>query len=174
MQLHVQLTLPREARYVPAIRGVAACLLAEVEAPDDAIDDIKLALSEACGNVVVHATGVDSYSVALTVRPDSCEVEVVDLGPGFVEPEVGMTSEAGMASATWMMSEADALDLQAEHGRGIGLIRALVDDLEFIRDDEATRVRLVKHWPGVGLASREPLRTGAAVASATEGAPLPG
>ncbi len=132
MQLHMQLRLPRDARYVAVMRRVAGSLLAEVNAPQDAVDDLQVAITEACGNVVRHASGVDDYSVHLAVDADGCEVEVVDLGPGFV----GAGSE---------------VHDDEEAGRGLSLIGALVDDLEFVREDAAMRVRLVKRWRELAL-----------------------
>ena len=132
MQLHVQLSLPRDARYVAVMRNVATCLLRDVDAPDHVVDDLRLAVTEACANVVVHAAGVDDYSVHLTVDEGGCEVEVVDLGPGFApdHPTAGVDEE---------------------DGRGLTLIRTLVDDLEFAREDTAMRVRLVKRWADLSL-----------------------
>ncbi len=132
MQLHMQLRLPRDARYVAVMRRVAGSLLAEVGAPADAVHDLEVAITEACGNVVRHASGVDDYSVHLAVDPHGCEVEVVDLGPGFVGAGTPVNDDE-------------------EDGRGLSLIGALVDDLEFVREDEAMRVRLVKRWRELAL-----------------------
>lgn len=131
MQLAMQLSLPRDARCVGMMRNVASCLLRDVEAPDEAVEDLRLAISEACANAVLHAQGVDDYWVSLVVDEDRCEVEVVDMGTALPEP-----AETGE---------------DAENGRGLSLIRALVDDLEFDRDDAATRLRLVKSWSDLRL-----------------------
>jgi anti-sigma regulatory factor (Ser/Thr protein kinase) len=40
----------------------------------------------------------------------------------------------------------DFLDTDAESGRGLFLMRALVDDFEFMREHDGTRLRLVKRW----------------------------
>lgn len=132
MQLHMQLRLPRDARYVTVMRRVAGSLLAEVDAPAEAVHDLQVAITEACGNVVRHANGVDDYSVHLAVDAEGCEVEVVDLGPGFVGAGAPVTGED-------------------EDGRGLALIGALVDELEFVREEEAMRVRLVKRWRELAL-----------------------
>jgi serine/threonine-protein kinase RsbW len=130
VQVHAQLSLPRDARYVGLLRAVAQSVLADLDAPLDASQDIQLALTEACGNVIRHATETAEYRVMLHVREDGCEVEVADSGPGFDPPDLS--------------SPPVAIDL--ESGRGVQLMNALVDDLEFHCDGDATRVRLVKHW----------------------------
>ncbi len=138
VRLTVHLSLPREARYVSVMRNVATCLLEDVDAPRDAVDDLRLALTEACANVVVHARGSADYSVTLTVDEESCEVEVVDLGPGFVPDDIHQPAA------------------HQEAGRGLPLIAALVDDLEFEREEAAMRVRLMKRWRNLALPSAAP------------------
>jgi serine/threonine-protein kinase RsbW len=137
-QIELQLNLPRDARYVSLLRSVAHSLLHGLDVPRDSIDDVTLALSEACNNVVRHARGTEQYGVQLTVAARTCEIEVCDLGPGLDSA----TAEA--AAAAYPSSE-------AEYGRGLPLIRALVDDLQFVRDHGTTTVRLVKRWDAVGL-----------------------
>jgi len=77
--------------------------------------------------VVRHARGTDEYEVRVEIGTGGCAIEVVDVGPGFGARVAPASSEA-------------------ESGRGLYLMRALMDDLEFVREDSQTRVRLVKHW----------------------------
>lgn len=132
MLVQMQLSLPRDASYVPVTRTVAHSLLETMGVPEDASADVQVALSEACANVVRHAGGLD-YSVALSVGPEGCEIEVLDNGPGIhVEGDGAVPVED-----------------DAEDGRGLFLMRALVDDFEFTSEDDGTRVRLIKRWPHV-------------------------
>lgn len=141
MLVRVQLTLPRDSSYVPVMRNVATCLLNDMRVPDDAQGDIQVAVSEACANVVRHAEGTFDYEVSLAIGPEGCEVEVADVGPAFDLPAAGG-------------SDPDP-DLDAEAGRGLLLMRALVDDFQFIRDDDVNTVRLTKRWDAL------PVLTGA-------------
>lgn len=134
----LQLSLPRDARFVGLLRNVAACVFADIGAPEAASDDIKLALTEACANAVRHAVGSDGYSVGLTIDADGCEIEVVDLGPGFDVPPADLDGVEP--------------DSETEAGRGVLLMQALMDDLQFSRQDSGTSVTLRKYWPEVGLA----------------------
>lgn len=131
MLVRVELTLPRDSSFVTVMRNMANSLLVDLRVPEEAIGDVQVAVSEACANVVRHAEGTFDYSVSLAIGPDGCEIEVADLGPGF---------ESVPASGA---------DVDAEDGRGLLLMRALVDDLEFIRDDATTRVRLIKRWNAI-------------------------
>ncbi|CAN5314855.1 ATP-binding protein [soil metagenome] len=125
----MHLSLPRDAQYVGVMRGVAGSLLEKTGVPREAIDDIQLAVGEACANAVNHAGPSKTYDVVLELDDDRCEVEVVDRGPGML---AGRESEP---------------DVLRESGRGLNLLQALVDDLQFTRRDDATRVRFTKGWP---------------------------
>lgn len=133
---NLNLSLPRDARYVGLLRNVTACIFEDLGAPTEAADDIELALTEACANAVRHAIGTAEYTVGVTIDADGCEIEVADLGPGFEPP----------------IDEGQDPDFDTETGRGLLLMRALVDDLEFTRHASAMSVLLRKRWPGMGLA----------------------
>ncbi|MBW3606200.1 MAG: ATP-binding protein [Actinobacteria bacterium] len=138
-QIELQLTLPRDARYVGVLRRVAESLLAGLDVPEESVDDVAVALSEACGNVIRHAEGTAEYGVQLSVTDDHCSIEVCDLGPGF-DP----------ATLDEMPAELDDVP-GAERGRGVPLLKALMDDLQFVREEDTTTVRLFKRWEAVGL-----------------------
>lgn len=140
-QIELQLSLPRDARYVSLLRRVTDSLLRDMDVPDETVDDVTVALSEACGNVIRHAEGTEEYGVRLSVGSTICEIEVCDLGPGF-DHEVLEEAES---------AESSAVAAAAEDGRGLLLLRALMDDLRFVSEDETTTVRLIKRWGGLGL-----------------------
>jgi len=139
-EIELRLTLPRDARYVSVLRNVAGSFLRGLDVPEESVDDVGIALSEACGNVIRHASGTDEYGVVLTVASESCEIEVFDLGPGFDRTALAAVGR-GSADRTFT----------AEDGRGLELLQALMDDLQFVRDADTTRVRLIKRWDAVGL-----------------------
>lgn len=135
MQLEMTVSLPRDARYVTVLRNVASSMLQVSSAPREAIDDIELAISEACANVIRHATGTEEYSVSLHVDTSGCLIEVTDLGPGFGHAEA---VQAGLQPVP-----------EAEAGRGLYLMRVLVDDLAFSRTDSQMKVQFTKRWPSL-------------------------
>jgi len=137
--LKVELSLPRDASYVPLMRHVANFLLQHMHVPQDAVDDIQVVVSEACANVVRHAQGINVYSVTLAIDEEGCEVVVADLGADFRLPASG--------------EAAPEAESESETGRGIQLMRALVDDLQFLRQDDQTRVELRKRWARLPVAT---------------------
>lgn len=133
MLVAMDLTLPRDARYVGTMRALAECVLTDLRVPEDAIDDVRVAVTEACANAVRHAVDSVEYTVSLRVAGDGCEIEIVDVGPGF-DP---------------LGAELGDFDPEAETGRGLYLVRALIDDLDYRRVDGRTHVTLTKRWPSV-------------------------
>lgn len=121
------LRLPRDRVSVPVARHLAAYTLREVGADAADVADVELALTEACTNVLDHAGPGDAYDVTITVRSERCEVRIVDLGPGFAHDHLPDSEPA------------------AERGRGLTLMRALMDAVEVESDTgRGTLVTLAK------------------------------
>lgn len=129
MQLTVGLTLPRDELGVPVVRHICRDALAAIGVEPECRSDIEIAVTEACTNVLEHSGPGDEYQVNVSVDGELCIIRVVDTGHGF---------DAGS------LAHMDD-DLSAEGGRGVGLMRALVDRIEFIsRPEEGTIVHLEK------------------------------
>lgn len=125
------LCLPRDAISVPVIRHLVRNALDEVGVMGSISDDIEIALTEACANVLRHAGPGDAYNVSVTIGPECCELRVVDIGHGFDHATV----------SKHLVDD----DLSAERGRGLGLMKALVDEIELVSaPEEGTLVKLVK------------------------------
>ncbi len=133
---------------VPVMRRVLGDTLRGIGVNEDCVDDILLAATEACTNVVLHAgQAAPAYSVAATVDRGACRVEVSDAGRGC--PRRGRVRLAG--------------DL-AESGRGFAIMRACVDGVTLrSAPGRGTRVVLDKriHWeepqvPAGGTTPRTP------------------
>lgn len=130
MPFTLMLNLPRDGEHVSTLRDVVGIALAGHDAPRDAVDDLQLAIAEAAGNVIRHADGTDDYSVKVVIGDGSCEISVVDAGPGLRPDGDGETLTDRIL---------------AEGGRGVGIMRALTDELHFEQDGE-TRVKFAKSW----------------------------
>lgn len=117
-----------------ARRAVADFLRLLAWSEDDA-DDLLLAMGEACNNAVNYGGG-GSADPRLIVScqpldPRRLQIDVRNQGNGF-HPDM---NECGQLPA------AEAF---ATHGRGFGLMLALVDDVQVLSDGENTIVRLTK------------------------------
>jgi serine/threonine-protein kinase RsbW len=129
VELKLTLALPRDEYSVPVARRVLSRSLAVLGVDETVVADIELALTEACTNVLDHATDTDEYEVSAGIDGTTCIIEVIDRGGGFD------SSTQGLVDA----------EPSAEDGRGIQLIRALVDKVTFTsRPQVGTVVHLEK------------------------------
>ncbi len=128
MQITLMLCLPRDESTLPVVRHIAGFSLRELGVEEEAISDVELALTEASANVVKHSGVDDKYEVHLALQDKVCEIRVIDTGHGF--------------DATAPFDGAAATD---ESGRGIQLMRALVDRVKLeSKPEEGTVVHLEK------------------------------
>jgi serine/threonine-protein kinase RsbW len=129
VQIILALALPRDEQTIPVSRHIAVNAMSEVGVNEDCTQDIAIALTEACTNVLKHSGPGDEFEVSLEVDDDQCVIRVVDTGHGFDSASLGFSHA----------------DTGAEQGRGIELMRALVDSVKFISKPEAgTIVHLEK------------------------------
>ena len=131
MQISLSLTLPRDEQTIPVSRHIVLSALDEVGAVQECIDDIAVAQTEACANVVHHSGPGDKYEVRVDIDSEKCVIRVIDTGRGF----------------DWqsLTDGEEGKDMSAERGRGILLMRALVDEVRFVSKPEAgTIVHLEK------------------------------
>jgi serine phosphatase RsbU (regulator of sigma subunit)/anti-sigma regulatory factor (Ser/Thr protein kinase) len=113
---------------VPLARHLLSDWLEHLSLDDAERADLLLVASELCSNAVRHASGKPG---ALAMRAwadgDALVVEVEDDGAGME-----------------LSHRLEDPDVDAEHGRGIYVVRALTDDLTVSRLDERTVVRAVR------------------------------
>ena len=121
MELSLALTLPRDEQTVPVARHIFRNAMEQVGVEPDCVYDFELALSEACTNVLLHSGPGDQYVVRLEMEDEVGRIRVVDVGHGFDSARL----RAG-----------DPLP-EAERGRGVGLMQALVDRVDFTSRPEA-------------------------------------
>jgi serine/threonine-protein kinase RsbW len=137
----VELEIPARAEFVALARLVVSAIASsESTLPDERIDDLKLAVSEACTNAIEAYGPVRSDErVLLRCSADGAavEVSVQDRGGGFDPAELPDHPPV-----------TDPDRLKFERGLGIPLIRALVDEVEFSSSGDGTAVRLLMRPPG--------------------------
>ena len=122
LELNLSLCLPTDELSVPVVRHICTYALSEVGVHETCRSDISIALTEACTNVLDHATqDGEAYEVDITIDDDRCTIRVKDAGIGF---DVDLREQ----------TRGD--DVTAESGRGLDLIRALVDRVKFISKPE--------------------------------------
>ncbi len=129
MTIVFTLCLPRDRASVPVVRHLLHSSMEKLGVEPECLSDMELAVTEACTNVLLHASGTDEeYEVQVEVNEAMCEIRVTDGGEGFDHEAV-----------------ATAVSSSSESGRGIQLMKALVDKVHFLsRPQAGTIVHLVK------------------------------
>ena len=132
----IELEIPARAEFVALARLVVSALASsDSNLADERIDDLKVAVSEACTNAIeAHDAAGSSERVLVRCRAgsDTLEVCVEDRGHGFDPAQLPDHPPV-----------TDPDRLKFERGLGIPLIKALVDEVEFNPTDEGTAVRLI-------------------------------
>jgi serine/threonine-protein kinase RsbW len=121
MELSLALTLPRDEQTVPVARHIVRNAMEQVGVEESGVYDFELALSEACTNVLLHSGPGDQYVVRLDLEDTVGVIRVIDVGHGFDSAKL----------------QAEDPRLEAERGRGLGLMQALVDRVDFTSRPEA-------------------------------------
>lgn len=129
MRIQITLALPREAASVAITRHTVRAALVSAGVTRDCVDEVEVALSEACTNVLQHAASGPGYEVAISLVDAQLSMEIVDAGVGFGEDGVASVADSDFA----------------EGGRGLALMRALTDQALFdLVTDGGHVVRLMK------------------------------
>ncbi|MEU9444556.1 ATP-binding protein [Streptomyces sp. NPDC048304] len=116
MSIWWSLHLRREAASVPLARRLLIGTMETAGVDPEISYDLSVALTEACANAVEHGGGTayggssEAYRVTAYLDGEKCRIEVTDSGPGFPRPQ-----------------EIRPARPDAEHGRGLCLIRELAD-----------------------------------------------
>ena len=117
LELNLSLCLPTDELSVPVVRHICEYALEEVGVRAECRSDIGLALTEACTNVLDHVTDAgEAYAVQIGIDDERCTIRVKDAGSGF-----------DFAARTAQPQ----VDGNAESGRGLELMRELVDRVRF-------------------------------------------
>lgn len=130
----IRLAIPAKVEYVALARMIVASIAtANDDLPEERIDDLKLAVSEACTNAIEsHEAGNGSQDVVVRCRDLGSHIEIVVEDSG---PPVGAEEQA--------IVETSAENLDFERGLGIPLIRTLVDEVFFEPSRAGSSVHMV-------------------------------
>jgi serine/threonine-protein kinase RsbW len=119
----LDVSMPATAEAIGGVVDGISAKLDELQVPEQKRFEIALAVQEALANAVVHGCDNDpSKQVRCRLKSDPrgrIVITVTDPGPGF--------SLSGVADP--MRDE----NLHADHGRGVYLIRQLMDEVQFER-----------------------------------------
>ena len=136
MRENFKLIVPGKPEYVGAVRLAISLVASNAGFDIEAIEDIKVAVSEACTNIVRHGCTEFNdgehieYNVDCEIEKDKLSIIIDDNGVGYdlnkyKEPKIPAETAGGL---------------------GIFIIRALMDEVE-VESEEGigTHIRMVKY-----------------------------
>ncbi|MBS1261327.1 MAG: Serine-protein kinase RsbW [Calditrichaeota bacterium] len=135
MSEHAKLVIPSDPAKLVDVDAFAEHWIGDMPFTDDQRDDIAISLSEAVNNAIQHGNANDArkrVTVVLRRFEDGLRIEVTDEGNGF-DPDA-------VADPT------DPENLLSESGRGLLIIRHLMDEVHVRPADGGTRVELIKRY----------------------------
>jgi serine/threonine-protein kinase RsbW len=131
----VELKIPARAEWVAVARLAVAAVASRLHFSVDEIEDIKLAIAEACTNCIAHASEDDRIEITSEVFSDEVRVSVRDRSVGH---KLGSVEKDGGFAEGKRTEEL-----------GVFLIRALMDEVTYSVDArEGTELVMIKHVMG--------------------------
>jgi serine/threonine-protein kinase RsbW len=133
----ITIRIPSRLELLSLLDTVTTALCTRMEMDETTCSQITMSVIEAGTNAIQHAHHKDAakpVDVVYRVHPNRMEIDVHDQGPGFALAEVNgdITSPEHLFDA---------------RGRGIFIMRACMDSVEFEFSKSGTICHLVKHRP---------------------------
>jgi serine/threonine-protein kinase RsbW len=124
----VELRIPCKPEFVAIVRLAIAAVAHRLAYSMDEIEDLKLAVAEACTNAIQHASESPAIDIRCELTEDELSVRVRDFGRGEM-PEI----------------KSRPLDEPRVGGLGVFLIRALMDEVTYdMHPGQGTELVMVK------------------------------
>lgn len=143
----IEMRIPAKAEYVGVVRLTLSGIANRMGFSYDAIEDLKVAISEAATNVVTHAYEEDStgeIALGFGVHEDRLEIMVSDNGESFkfedIKGRMGPINQA----------EINQPQSMKEGGFGLFLINALMDKVE-LNNSYGVLVHMTKYLDENGV-----------------------
>ncbi len=125
------LRLPLDVAALPTMRARMRVFLDQDALGEEFVEDVVLCVQEACKNAMRYSRSAAGIHVQLTLDDGALCIVVRDYG-------------VGIAAGTLSVAPAPL----AENGRGLYIIRRLMDELD-VRVSDGTELRMVKRVPGL-------------------------
>ena len=131
----ISLTLPNSAEFVSVARLTLSGIANRMGFNFDEIEDLKVAMSEACTNALKHGGNLSTseYIVNYIMYENKLEIDVCDEGRGF---DINMVNIPDLKNPK-------------DNGLGLYIIKTLMDEVEVIsKENNGTIVRMIKKLEG--------------------------
>lgn len=143
--VHVQLQLTGNPKCLGLVRRVLSATIGHFRVPAGVLNDLKLAITEACTNVIRHAFKYDfhrQFSLQLEFTSLTLRIRIIYEDRGFDPEKIPLPD----------------LTLAPEGGLGVFIIRKIMDEVRYVTNQETGEVVLTmeKHIPHEPQAGGQP------------------
>lgn len=131
---HEELVISSDFSNLPRVEKFIIELCKKAKLSSDQSDNMAIAVTELVNNAIIHGNKKDSQKkviVSVQYFPDHVIVSVKDQGEGFDPAEVA--------------NPTDPQNLWKQNGRGIFLVRNLIDEVEIVPSVSGTEVILIEY-----------------------------
>lgn len=131
-----KLTVPSSTRHLEEVRRFVERHARAAQLSREAIEQLKIAVDEACTNVIKHAyrgEAVHEIDIAVLVKPDRFTVRIRDQGRAF---QPACYEEPNIFKA---------VQRRRAGGFGVHIMRRLMDQVEYRTYGETNEVSLTKY-----------------------------
>ncbi len=139
-QIELEIRVPNQTRYLSLIGRISEELIAQVEGyvgdRETLANHLNVVLTEALVNAIRHANEnnpEEIVQIRITISDNEILMQVFDHGRGFDLTQTALDSKKGE----------DALD---EHGRGLFIIRSLMDSVEYHPTESGNVLEMRKRY----------------------------
>ena len=125
----IKMEITANPAYVSIIRLTTSGIANKVGFCMDEIEDLKVAVSEACTNAIKHSSD-DRFTIIYTMIENGLTIEIIDNGNGY---------------DTSSINEPDIENLK-ESGMGLFIIEALMDEVSIeSQEGKGTSIKMTKY-----------------------------
>lgn len=130
----IKMEISSNPDYVGIIRLTTSGIANKIGFSIDDIEDIKVAVSEACTNAIKHSDD-EKFNITFNILDNRLDIEIKDNGSGYDIDSVPTPD----------------LENPKENGLGLFIIQALMDDVSIeSKDNKGTIIKMTKYL-GVDL-----------------------
>lgn len=129
----IRLSIPNKPEYVGVVRLTVAAIASRIGFDIEKIEDIKVAVAEACTNALTHGKNGNEegeYDISFVLTGEKITISVYDKGEGcrlenIKQPNLGELNEGGL---------------------GIFIIKSLMDDVEIVSEKgKGMVIKMIKY-----------------------------
>ena len=125
----IKMEISSNPEYVSVIRLTASGIANKIGFPIDDIEDMKVAVSEACTNAIKHSDD-DKFNIVFKILKNGLTIEIHDNGKGYDVNSI----------------KTPDLENPKESGLGLFIIKTLMDDLSIESvENEGTVIKMTKY-----------------------------